>query len=313
VLTAAVRVAIGLSATVVGLTGAITVTGCGDASHPRAATVVASTDVWGSVAGAVADGHVSVKSIVASPLADPHTYEVTAVDDAAIADAALVVYNGGGYDAWAEKVLAGHPAIESIGAYSLLHPAPGESGGRPGEHANEHVFYDLDVAKSVAAKIADKLAGIDPHNAAAYRAHAAKFGRDADAIADSEHAIAAAHPRADVIATEPDAYYLVTASGLANRTPAGFLAATENDEEPSPADMAYVLDLIDNREVLALLVNPQTATAATKDVQTAARRAGVPVVLVTETLPTGADYLSWQRNTVNSLAAALGQAHNHGS
>jgi zinc/manganese transport system substrate-binding protein len=310
--TAAVSVATGLSAMVVGLTGSITVTGCGDSSHPRAATVVASTDVWGSVAGAVAAGHVSVKSIVNGVQADPHTWEVTPVDDAALADAALVVYNGGGYDAWVEKVLAAHPAIDSIDAYSLLHP-PGNNGGRPSEHANAHVFYDLDVAKSVAAKIADKLATIDPHNAADYRAHAAKFGRDADAIADSEHAIATAHPRADVIATEPDAYYLLAASGPVNRAPAGFLAATENDSEPSPADMAYVLDLIDNRQVSALLVNPQTDTAATKDVQTAARRAGVPVIMVTETLPNGTDFLMWQRNTVNSLAAALGQAHNHGS
>ena len=37
----------------------------------------------------------------------------------------------------------------------------------------------------------------------------------------------------------------------------------------------------------------------------AARRAGVPVTDVTETLPSGTDYLTWQRNTVNALLAAL--------
>jgi zinc/manganese transport system substrate-binding protein len=300
-----VGVAIGLSAMLVGL---VTLTGCGNAPHPGAGTVVASTDVWGSVASAVADGHVTVKSIVTSAVADPHTYEVTPVDDAAIADAAVVVYNGGGYDPWVDRVLTGHPAIESVNAYSLLPPAPGGSGGR----ANEHVFYNLDVAKSVAAKIADKLATIDPHNAGDYRANAAKFGRNVDAIADSEHAIATAHPRARVIATEPVAYYPLAASGLINQAPASFTAATENDEDPSPADMAYVLDLIDNRQVSALLINPQTDTAATKELQTAARRVGVPVTEVTETLPTGTDYLTWQRNTVNSLAAALGQADSHG-
>jgi zinc/manganese transport system substrate-binding protein len=105
----------------------------------------------------------------------------------------------------------------------------------------------------------------------------------------------------------------LAACDLVNRAPEGFTAATENDDEPSPADMAYVLDLISNRQVSALLVNPQTATAATNDVQTAARRAGLPVTEVPEMLPTGTDYLAWQRNTVNSLAAALGRSDNHGS
>jgi hypothetical protein len=30
-------------------------------------------------------------------------------------------------------------------------------------------------------------------------------------------------------------------------------------------------------------------------------------------LPAGTDYLAWQRNTVNSLAAALGRGDNHSS
>ncbi len=104
---------------------------------------------------------------------------------------------------------------------ALLPPAPGDSGGRP----NGHVFYNLDVAKSVAADIADKLATIDPHNAADYRANAAKFAHSADAIAASEHAIATAHPRADVIATDPVAYYLLATSGLVNCAPPSFTAA----------------------------------------------------------------------------------------
>ena len=69
--------------------------------------------------------------------------------------------------------------------------------------------------------------------------------------------------------------------------------------------MASVLDLINQRQVSALLVNPQTSTTATTGLREAARRAGVPVAEVAETLPGGTDYLSWQRNTVNQLMAAL--------
>ena len=275
-------------------------TGCGSPAHPRAATVVASTDVWGSVARAITGQHIAVKSILAGADIDPHSYQVSPSDAAAITDAALVVYNGGGYDPWAEQVLAGHPGVKSIGAYSFL-----KTGASRQQSGNEHVFYDLDIAKSVAFAIADRVAAMDPAHAADYRANAADFCRGADAIAISEHAIASAYPGTGVIATEPVGYYLLAASGLVNRTPPAFTAANENETDPAPADMAFVLDLIGHHQVSALLVNPQTSTAAINGVRDAARRAGVPVIEATETLPDGMDYLTWQRNTVNQLLAAL--------
>ena len=289
-----------LSAVLVVLTGS-TLTGCGGSARRHAATVVASTDVWGSIANAVTGRHVAVKPILSGPDTDPHSYMASPSDAAAITDAALVVYNGGGYDPWVDQVLARHPNVKSVDAYSFLPNA--DKGGDP---PNEHVFYDLTVAKSVASSIADRMAAIDPANAADYRADAAAFCRGADAIAISEHAIASAYPGAGVIATEPDADYLLAATGLVNRTPAAFAAASENGTDPSPADMASVLDMIDQRQVSALLVNPQTSSSAlSRGLEDAARRAGVPVTEVTETLPDGIDYLTWQRNTVNQLLAAL--------
>ncbi|OBF05489.1 ABC transporter substrate-binding protein [Mycobacterium sp. ACS4054] len=274
--------------------------GCGGVAHPRAATVVASTGVWGSVASAVTGRHIAVKSILTGGDTDPHSYQASPSDAAAITDATLVVYNGGGYDPWVEQMLASHPGVKSIGAYSFLKPTA--TGEQP---ANEHVFYDLDVAKSVAFAIADRVAAIDPAHAADYRANAAEFCRGADAIAISEHAIANAYPGTAVIATEPVGHYLLSASGLINRTPPAFTAANENETDPSPSDMAFVLDLINHRQVAALLVNPQTSTAAINGVRDAARRVGVPVTELSETLPEGTDYLTWQRNTVNQLLAAL--------
>ncbi|MEB4207626.1 zinc ABC transporter substrate-binding protein [Mycobacterium sp. 94-17] len=278
------------------LTGGVLLPGCGAPAHPRAASIVASTDVWGSVARAVAGRHTTVKSILSGADIDPHSYEVSPADAAAIADAPVVVCNGGGYDAWVDDVLAHHPA-KAISAFSFL-----VADGQP---RNEHVFYDLAVAKSVAATIAERLAAINPSNAADYRANAAVFGRDADSIAGAEHAIAATHPNTSVIATEPVAFYLLKASGLQNRTPPAFEAATENETDPAPSDMAAVLDLVNRRQVTAVLVNPQTATAAITALRDAARRAGVPVTDVSETLPDGTDYLTWQRNTVNQLQSAL--------
>jgi zinc/manganese transport system substrate-binding protein len=299
----AVTVGRRLSAVLVAVAALGVLTGCAGSARLHAATVVASTDVWGSVASAVAGRHVAVKSILTGADTDPHSYAASPSDAAAITDAALVVYNGGGYDPWVDQVLARHPGIKSVDAYSFV---PGAAdGGNDGQPPNEHVFYDLSVAKSVASSIADRMAVIDPANAADYRANAAAFCRGADAIAMSEHAIAGAYPDTGVVATEPDVYYLLAASGLVNRTPAAFAAASENETDPSPADLASVLDMIKHRQVSALLINPQTSNSAVNGLEDAARRAGVPVTHVSETLPDGIDYLTWQRNTVNQLLAAL--------
>ncbi len=289
------------------LIGATVITGCGVAgsAHQQVGGVVASTDVWGSVAHTVAGRHLSVKSILSGGTIDPHTYQASASDAAAVMDAALVIYNGGGYDPWITQVLTGNPDVKSVDAYSYA--GKGDNGNPP----NEHVFYDLGVAKTVATTIADRLAAIDADNATDYRSNAAGFGRDVDAIAGSERSIANTYSNTSVVATEPVAFYLVKAAGLVNRTPPAFSTANENGTDPSPADMAYVLDLVNRRQIAAVLINPQTSTPAIAGLQDAARKAGVPVTLVTETLPDGTDYLSWQRNTVSQLEAALRSSRNN--
>jgi zinc/manganese transport system substrate-binding protein len=301
--TAAIRTVIGVS--VLALTAGLTA--CGGDKSPGGAqgqtpTVVASTDVWGSVAQAVAGDHAKVTSIITSASADPHSFEASPANAAAIADASLVVFNGGGYDHWVDDVLSSHPGVASVDAFSLLQAPPGES-----QPANEHVFYDLDTAKAVAAKIADKLASDDPAHAADYKSNAETFDRNVDAIAQTEKAIRTSHPGAAVVATEPVAHYLLVAAGLTDKTPAGFASAVEQDTDPAPVDVAAMLDLIKGRQVAAVVFNEQTITEVTKQVQAAAQSAGIPVVAVTETLPEGTDYLAWQRDTADRLSAALQQ------
>lgn len=284
----------------------LTVAACGSGpSHDQShgLTVVASTDVWGSVAQSVAGDYAPVDAILTSSTDDPHSYEVTPANAATIADATLVVYNGGGYDHWVDDVLATHPDVAKIDAYSLL-----DARTTPDGPANEHVFYDLDVVKKVAASIADRLASDEPAHGDAYRANAAEFGRQADLIAESERAIGRKHPSAAVASTEPVAHYLLANAGIADLTPPGFANAAELGNDPSPTDLAAMLDLIEQHRISALVVNKQTESPVTKQLQEAAGKAAVPIVEVTETLPEGMNYLDWQRKTVESLGAQLDRA-----
>lgn len=262
--------------------------------------VVASTDVWGSVASAVVGDHAMVTSIVTGTAADPHSFEASPADAAEVSDASLVVFNGGGYDHWVDEVLSTNPDVPRVDGYSLLAPSQ--------QPANEHVFYDLGTVKEVANSIAEKLGQSDSAHAADYAANAAKFGGALDTIAAAQRAIGQAHPGASVVSTEPVAYYALRNAGIIDKTPETFADAAEEGDDPSPADVAAVLDLINSRQVSAIVVNTQTETAATKQISDAARQASLPVIPVTETLPEGLDYVSWQRETVAQIAAQLDRA-----
>ncbi len=292
------QVAVWLVATVL-----VAAAACGSPGSPAdKITVVTSTDVWGSVAAAVAGDYARVRPIITNPAQDPHSYDASPSDAAAIADAQLVVYNGGGYDPFVDAVLAQHGGVKSIDAFTI----GGFQAGR-----NPHVFYDLATVSAVAEAIANDLAAIDPPHAAGYRTNAQDFAARVGEIAAAERAIAAAHRGAAALATEDVAHYLQMATGLTDMTPEAYYKAVGADADPAPADIASVLDLLNSHAVQVLLNNPQTDTPVVHRIVDAANRAGVPVVEVRETLPAGEDFLSWQRQTVDRLSAALQQAEIH--
>lgn len=281
----------------VAIAGCSSESGGGDANS--AVDVVASTDVWGSVASAVTGDHASVTSLVTGTVADPHSFEASPADAAAVADASLVVYNGGHYDHWIEEVLANNPDVPTVDGYSLL---------PQGEPANEHVFYDLSTVKQVATRIAEKLGETDSAHAADYTTNAERFGEELDTLAMAQRAVGQAHPGAAVVSTEPVAYYALRNAGIVDKTPQTFADAMEEGDDPAPSDVAAMLDLINSRQVSAIVVNTQTETAATTRISDAAQQAGLPVISVTETLPEGTDYLAWQRHTIDEIETALDSA-----
>jgi zinc/manganese transport system substrate-binding protein len=282
----------------------VTLVGCSQSQdvdqQSGAATIVASTDVWGSVASAVVGDHATVKSIVTGTVTDPHSFEASPADAAEVSDASLVVYNGGHYDHWIDEVLANAPDVPTVDGYSLLTSEQGPP--------NEHVFYDLPTVKAVAIRIAERLGESDSANAADYTANAEKFGQEIDTVAIAQRAIGQAHPGSSVVSTEPVAYYALRNAGITDRTPEAFADAVEEGDEPSPVDIAAMLDLVNSRQVSAIIVNTQTESPVTKQISDAAQKASLPVISVTETLPEGLDYLQWQRKTVDEIAAGLDSA-----
>ncbi len=288
--------AVRMAAVAMGVAAAAGLTACGNSSNDSdKVTVVASTDVWGSIAAAIAGPDVEVKSIIDSPTEDPHEYQTSPTDAADIRDAALVIVNGGDYDEFAEKAAEGR-GKPTINAFEL----------KSGTDENEHVWYDVNTVDAVAAKIASELGAADQEHAQAYTERAEAFRGKLKEISAVTAKIATEHPKSPVLQTEPLAHYLLQAAGADDRTPHAFEEAVEQGTDPAPADVAAVRDLLTAKQVRALLYNVQTEDKTTKDIAATATAAGVPVVEVTETLPAGTDYVQWQTANAQALAKALG-------
>ena len=87
--------------------------------------------------------------------------------------------------------------------------------------------------------------------------------------------------------------YLLDAVGLQNKTPDAFSEAIEEGSDVPAKVLDETLQLYSKHEVKLLAYNAQTTGPETEKVLTAAKQNGIPVVPVTETLPSGKDYVGW--------------------
>ncbi|MFE3546471.1 metal ABC transporter solute-binding protein, Zn/Mn family [Nocardia sp. NPDC059177] len=279
-----------------GLATAAALTACGSPTEDDGTvSIVASTNVWGSVASAVAGPDAQVTSIISDPAADPHSFETSATDTAKITDADLVVFNGGHYDEFIEKAIDGKDK-RTVEAFEQRTDKNDD---------NEHLWYDIPTVAAVADQIATQLGEVDTAHAAAYTERATTFKNQLIGISTITVAIATQHPNAPVAQSEPLAHYLLVAATAQDKTPHEFQEAIEQETDPAPAAVAATRDLISEKQVKALIYNIQTQDKITQDLRATAQAAGIPVVEVTETLPDGVDYVQWQTANAKALAAAL--------
>ncbi|WP_216915783.1 metal ABC transporter solute-binding protein, Zn/Mn family [Nocardia noduli] len=290
------RFALKFAGLALGVATAATLTACGSGSDDSGKPeVVASTNVWGSIASVIAGSDATVTALITDPAADPHSHETSAVESAKISDADLIVYNGGGYDEFIEKAIEGR-GKRTVDAFESRTDTSDE---------NEHVWYDVTTVATVADRIAAALGEVDADHAAGYTERAADFKARLTGVSAITGKIAAEHPGTPVLQTEPLAHYLLLASGALDRTPAEFQEAIEQETDPAPAAVAATRDLLTGKRVRALVYNVQTQDKITRDLRDIAEKNGVAVVEVSETLPEGVDYIQWQSKNAEALASAL--------
>lgn len=271
----------------------------GAASSDGAVAVVASTNVWGDIAASVGGSHVHVTSIIDDPDKDPHEYQADARTQLAIAKAAVVIENGGGYDDFVPKMLAAskNPTKLVIDAVQLS--------GRTGADVNEHVWYDYPTVEKVIDAIAASLNTADPSHQADYTANAAKLTAQVQALEATEASMSATTAGVAVGITEPVPDYVLEALKMDIVTPTAFSKAIEDGTDVSASVLQQTLDEYSSGRVKLLVYNVQTSGPQSDAVIAAAKKAGVPAVPVSETLPSGLDYIGWQQGVLAEIAKDL--------
>jgi len=295
-----------LAATALGL--AFGAGACADAATrtgaPDVVHVVAAENFWGNITSQLGGRDVKVTSLITSPNADPHLFEIDAADAATLAQAQVVIENGAGYDTWMSSLLSadgGSPRI--VNAATVLHVT--------GSDPNPHLWYDIPRVPSVAAAIAAALEKAAPRDTANFKANLAAFDASLAPLDTTLAGIRAHFHNVPVAYTERVPGYALAAAGLDVVTPSGFARSIEDGTDPGPADTLAMERLLDGRDINVLLYNVQTVTPVTTQIRNLARQHHIPVVGVSETMPTGAaTYQQWQQSQLTALSHALETSRN---
>jgi zinc/manganese transport system substrate-binding protein len=265
--------------------------------------VVATINAWGSIAAQIGGDRVQETSIITNPNTDPHSYEPSAADARMVSDATVVVENGIGYDAWADKMLASDPSPKRT-VVNVGDTVGVAAGGNP------HQWYSPDSVTKVADAITAAYKKADPNDSGYFDQQNQQFRNQGLANYRSLIAsIKAKYAGTPVGASESIFSPLSNALGLNLITPPEFLKAISEGTDPSPADKATIDHQIAAKELKVYVLNTQNNTPDVQAQVDAAKRQGIPVTTVTETLsPANASFQDWQSAQLSGLADALHSA-----
>ena len=273
----------------------------GAAANPNLVRAIGAENEYANVVAQIGGPYVTVSAVMDNPTTDPHAYQVSTGVAQSVAAAQLVVQNGVGYDGFMNQLEAASPSRsrDVIDVQHLL--------GLSSNTSNPHLWYAPATMPRVARQIAQDLTSIEP-------AHAKYFERQLRTFLGSmrslDRAISSFRGRfgsAPVATTEPVADYLLTALGLRDLTPFRFQQNVMNGVDPSPEDSAFEQRLLSQHRVKLFCYNAQVLTTTTASLPAFARKSGIPVVAVYETMPTpGYTYQSWMLAEIHAMARALG-------
>ncbi len=255
---------------------------------------------YADVIAQIGGDYVHVSAIETDPNTDPHSFEVSPRVARRIAEAELIVENGLGYDDWANRMIAAAPKSgrQVINVQHLR--------GLPDSTPNPHLWYDPATMPAVARALAADLSRLQPAHAAYFQRRAQAFDASLQPWLAAIAALRKDDPGVPVAVTEPVGDYLLQAAGTTIATPFSLQDAIMNGTDPAPQDVTIQNALLTGHRVRVLVYNQQVTDPLTQSFLGIARKHGIPIVGVYETMPTpGYTYQSWMLAETLALRRAV--------
>ncbi len=260
---------------------------------------IGAENTYASVLSQIGGRYVRVSSILNNPTTNRHAFEASPDVARQVSAATLIVQNGAGDDPFMSRIESASPNPDRkvIVVQHLL--------GLPDHTPNPHLWYSPATMPAAAKAMAADLSALEPAHAAYFGANLEKFDRSLAPWLNAIARFRARYPHTPVATTEPVADYMLHGAGTDNLTPFSFQADIMNGVDPTPQDTARENGLFVRHQVKVFVYNQQVVSALTTSFRHTALRAGVPVVGVYETMPTGYDYQSWMLAEIDALRKAV--------
>jgi zinc/manganese transport system substrate-binding protein len=277
---------------------------CGGTAAGNSSTatinVVAAENFYGDLVKQLGGSHVSVTSILSDPNVDPHEYEANPQTGIAVSKAQLVIENSGGYDSWMDKLLSASPNSNRlvVKGYDIAQVKLPE---------NEHVWYSIVNISTIAQAITNNLKKLDAVDAAVFDQNLNTFKLSLNPIDAKMSEIKAKYNGVAVGLTETIFLYQAGPLGLHVLTPFEFQKAIAEGNDPPVSAVVTAENQIRQHQIKILIYNEQTITPTTTKLENDARQQNIPIVPVTETMPSGKTYQTWMLAQLNTLEQALGK------
>ncbi|UQS84840.1 zinc ABC transporter substrate-binding protein [Apilactobacillus apisilvae] len=264
-------------------------TGCNSQSNnpKKSINVTTSLNFYGEVAKDVLGNHGTVNSIINNPNVDPHDFEPKSSDAKNVSKTNIMVYNGLGYDSWAESLTSNNSNIKNINVGALM-------GKRDGD--NPHIWYNTDTMKALAYDLAKQFSKLQPENKKAFEQNAQEYVNKLKPIDNTIKDIKKSKTNKPVAVSEPVFDYSLEKFGykIADKN---FESAIEKDNDPAPKDIRQLQNDIKDHKLAFFVVNKQVNSKIVTNLAELAKQNNVPIVKVTETKPDNdKTYLEWMNN-----------------
>lgn len=252
---------------------------------------------------------VEVKNMADQSVGCLHDYQLQTRDMAMLEGADALVINGGGMEAFMDKVIAMRADLPVIEAGAGIEMLCSVSGGHDHDHGhshekealNAHIWLDPALAVRQVQAIADGLSAADADNAQAYQANAEAYIARLEALGKEIAEVLAPYQGEKIITFHEAFTYFANAFGLEI---AGVIAS-EPGEEPGTREVARICDLVKELRIGTLFVEPQYPA---RTAETIARETGASVYTLNPVVSGDGSMESYEagmRENARVLAEAL--------